>query len=364
MNCWGKWKLVIVMLVINLALAIVNVLLKKTLDGGLNGLVIATYRQSVSAVFLTPIAFFWESKSRPELTTRILCLLFISALIGVTFTQYLFLLGLQYTSATYSCAFVNMVPVYTFLLALPFGLEKVNIKRKDGIAKILGAFICIGGAVSLILYKGMPLTNQHSESTHQMQNHANTMASSTAKMTERWAGSAFLASGCLLWSSWFLIQAKIGKSYPFQYSSTAILSFFGAIQSAILCFITQRHIIMSMWILKGKLEILSVVYAGAVGSGLCYVGMSRCVKQKGALFTAAFTPATQIFVAMLDFSFLHEQIYLGSMVGSVTVIIGMYILLWGKSNDQKEMVIKQTQAVDQDPESGPTPQGMPLDVNK
>ncbi|TQD85827.1 hypothetical protein C1H46_028606 [Malus baccata] len=103
---------------------------------------------------------------------------------------------------------------------------------------------------------------------------------------------------------------------------------------------------------------------GAVGSGLCYVGMSRCVKQKGALFTAAFTPATQIFVAMLDFSFLHEQIYLGSMVGSVTVIIGMYILLWGKSNDQKEMVIKQTQAVDQDPESGPTPQGMPLDVNK
>ncbi|CAN6568469.1 unnamed protein product [Malus baccata var. baccata] len=365
MNCMGKWKSIFVMLVINLAFAIVNILLKKTIDGGLGGLIIVTYRQSISAVFLTPIAFFWERKSRTELTSQILCHLFISALIGITFTHYLFLLGLQYTSATYSCAFINMVPVNTFLLALPFGLEKVNIKKKGGIAKVLGALICIGGAVSLILYKGMPLTNQHSESTVQMQNHANTTTFSSAKKSDRWAvGSVFLASGCLLWSSWFLIQAKIGKSYPFQYASTAILSFFSVIQSVILCFITQRHIVMSMWILKGKLEILSVAYTGIVGSGLCYVGMSWCVKQKGALFTAAFTPATQMFVAMLEFSFLHGQIYLGSVVGSVTVIIGMYILLWGKNKDQKEMMIKQTQADDQDQESGPMPLGMPLDVNK
>lgn len=48
-----------------------------------------------------------------------------------------------------------------------------------------------------------------------------------------------------------------------------------------------------------------------VGSGLCYVGMSWCVKKKGPVFTAAFTPVTQIFVAMFDFSVLHEQIYLG-----------------------------------------------------
>ncbi|KAM2974751.1 hypothetical protein FF1_001000 [Malus domestica] len=172
----------------------------------------------------------------------------------------------------------------------------------------------------------MPLTNQHSESTLQMQNHANTLASSSAKKNERWVvGSAFLASGCLLWTSWFLVQEKIGKSYPFQYSSTAIMSFFSAIQSVILCFITRRHIVMLMWILKGKLEILTVVYSVIVGSGLCYVGMSWCVKQKGALFTVAFTPATQIFVALLDFSFLHGKIYLGSVVGSVIVITGMYI---------------------------------------
>lgn len=35
-------------------------------------------------------------------------------------TQYLFFLGLQYTSATFSCAFLNMTPVFTFLIAIPF----------------------------------------------------------------------------------------------------------------------------------------------------------------------------------------------------------------------------------------------------
>ncbi|KAL6290634.1 hypothetical protein ACE6H2_008144 [Prunus campanulata] len=317
MNCCEQWKPIVAMLVINFALAMVNVLLKTTLDQGLNHLIIVTYRQSISAVFLAPIAFFWERKSIPELTSRIICQLFFSALIG---------------------------------------LEKVNIKSKGGIAKILGALICIAGALSLTLYKGMPLTNPNSQDTTQMQNHANTMTS--AKKTERWAvGSVLLGAGCLLWSSWFLIQTKVGKSYPFQYSSTAILSFFGAIQAAILYLITERNLTMSMWAMKGKLEILSVTYAGAVGSGLCYVGMSWCVKQKGALFTAAFTPTIQIFVALVDFSFFHEQIYLGSVVGSVLVIIGMYILLWGKSNDPKLIVIKHTQAAeDEDAECGPMPQ--------
>ncbi|KAM5555848.1 WAT1-related protein [Rosa sericea] len=324
---YREWMPTVAMVAINLAFAGVNVLLKLTLDKGVHNLVVVTYRQLISCVLLTPIAFFWER---------------------VTFTQYLFLLGLQYTSATYSCAFINMVPVNTFLLALPFGLEKVNIRSKGGRAKILGALICIGGALSLTLYKGMPLTNQHSHATAD-QNEDHDYMRRSAKDKEKWAvGSLLLAAGCLLWASWFLIQAKIGKSYPFQYSSTAILSFFGAIQSAILSLVTERNIMnMSMWVLKGKLEILSVLYAGAIGSGLCYVGMSWCVKQKGPLFTAAFTPLIQIFVAMFDFSTLNEQIYLGSVVGSVLVIVGMYVLLWGKSNDAKETVMKQTQAAEE-----------------
>lgn len=48
-----------------------------------------------------------------------------------------------------------------------------------------------------------------------------------------------------------------------------------------------------------------------MGSGLCYVGMSWCVKKKGPVFTAAFTPFMELFAAIFDFFILHEQIHLG-----------------------------------------------------
>ncbi|XP_065864435.1 WAT1-related protein At3g30340-like isoform X2 [Euphorbia lathyris] len=309
-----QWKSVFAMVFVNFTFAVVNVLFKKVLDRGTNHMVIVTYRFIISAIFLAPISCYLER---------------------LTLTQCLFLLGLGYTSTTFSCAFLNTVPVNTFILALPFGLERVNLKKKAGKAKVLGAVICMGGAILLCLYKGVPLKNID-EPTDIPSHVAN------SNTTQRWiVGSMFLMAACLSFSSWFLLQAKIGKTYPCQYSSTAILTFFAAIQSALISLIFERD--LGMWVLKGKLEILSVIYAGVVTSGLCYVIMSWCVKQRGPVFTAAFTPFTQIFAAMFDVSILHDQIYLGSVIGSVLVISGLYILLWGKSNEAEEFTVKQTQ---------------------
>ncbi|KAI5598979.1 hypothetical protein BDE02_02G167400 [Populus trichocarpa] len=339
MSDGGQWKPVVGMVVVNFAFAIVNVLFKKILDEGTNSMVIATYRLSTSAIFLAPVSYYWERKSRPRLTASIFCHLFLGALFGLTLTQYLFLKGLEYISATLACAFLNTVPVNTFILALLFGIEKASMTSKAGRTKVLGALICMGGAVLLIFYKGIPLTNSHSRAaTTDILNHADTMIS--GKKRQRWVvGSILSLAGCFTWSLWFLIQAKISKSYPFQYSSTALMSFLGAVQSAILSLSIERN--FSMWILRTKLEIISVLYAGIIGSGLCYVGMSWCVKRRGPVFTSAFTPFTQIFAAMFDFSILHEQIYLGSVLGSVLVILGLYILLWGKSIEAGDCGEKQ-----------------------
>lgn len=339
MSDGGQWKPVVGMVVVNFAFAIVNVLFKKILDQGTNTMVIATYRLSTSAIFLAPVSYYWERKTRPRLTASIFCHLFLGALFGLTLTQYLFLKGLEYISATFACAFLNTVPVNTFILALLFGKEKASMTTKAGRTKVLGALICMGGAVLLIFYKGIPLTNPHSRAaTTDILNHADTMIS--GKKRQRWVvGSILSLAGCFTWSLWFLIQAKISKSYPFQYSSTALMSFLGAVQSAILSLSIGRN--FSMWILRKKLEIISVLYAGIIGSGLCYVGMSWCVKRRGPVFTSAFTPFTQIFAAMFDFSILHEQIYLGSVLGSVLVILGLYILLWGKSIEAGDCGEKQ-----------------------
>ncbi|XP_010241528.1 PREDICTED: WAT1-related protein At3g30340-like isoform X3 [Nelumbo nucifera] len=346
MKWYEEGKPVFVMVAINFFLAIVNILLKKVLDEGMNNLVIITYRQCLATSFLAPIAYFWERKSRPKLTSRILCHIFLGAIVGPTLTQYFFLLGIQYTSATFSCAFINVVPVLTFLMALPFGLETVNLKSKAGRAKLLGTVVCVGGAMMLTLYKGLPLTNRpSSQASTQMTNQASSRFS-PQKRAERWTiGTIALVAGSIFWSSWFLIQARISKQYPCQYSSTAIMSFFSAIQSAVLSLVIERDI--SLWVLRGKAAILTVLYAGIMGSGLSFVGMSWCVKKRGPLFTSAFSPLIQIIVAIIDFFILHEQLNLGSVLGSVLVIIGLYILLWGKSKEAQSCMIKP-QAVEEE----------------
>ena len=50
---------------------------------------------------------------------------------------------------------------------------------------------------------------------------------------------------------------------------------------------------------------------GIVGAGLGNGGMSWCVKERGPVFTSAFSPLIQVFVIIFDASFLHEQIGLG-----------------------------------------------------
>ncbi|KAI4298162.1 hypothetical protein L6164_031754 [Bauhinia variegata] len=353
MKTCEEWKPFLVMIAIDSAFATVNILLKKILEEGINHLVFITYRLSISTIFLAPIGYFLERNSRPQLSFRILCYLFFSAIVGSSITQYFFLLGIQYTSATFACAFMNMVPVLTFIMALPFGLETVNIKCNSGRAKILGTLICISGAALLTLYKGKSLFNN--DSHYRLATSSAVKVASSTRNTERWTiGVIALIVGTLFWSSWFILQSNIGKRYPCQYSSTAIMTFFGAIQSAILSLSTDRN--LSMWVLKGKIEIITVLYSGMVGSGLCYVGMSWCVKKRGPVFTAAFSPLVQIMAAMIDIPVLHEQLHLGSLLGSILVMIGLYIVLWGKNKEMQNRVTKIVQEGEEIKEQEPQKQ--------
>ncbi|RID59870.1 hypothetical protein BRARA_F03064 [Brassica rapa] len=290
------WKAVFLMSFINIMLSVVNVMFKKMLNQGINRMVATTYRLAAGTLFLTPFAIFLERTS---------------------LVQYFFLIGLQNTSSTFALAFSNMVPSVTFALALVFRQETLNIKSNTGRAKVLGTMICICGALVLTLYKGTALTQQNAQMQTQTSN------SSPTAVTQKWAmGSFMLIISILVWSSWFIIQAKICRIYPCQYTSTTILSFFGVIQSALLSLISERSI--SMWVVTEKFQVLALLYS-----------------QRGPVFTSSFIPLIQVFAAIFSFFFLHEQIYCGSVIGSMVIIVGLYILLWGKSKENPAPVTKQ-----------------------
>ncbi|KAK3128185.1 hypothetical protein QOZ80_6BG0458050 [Eleusine coracana subsp. coracana] len=330
-----EWKPVIAMLVFDFISAATTALIKKALEEGLDRLVLITLRQLVATVFLAPIAYFKERSTRPKLTLEILVYLFFSAAFGAALSQYTFFYGLQYTTATFAITFTNLSPVLTFLIAVLLRVETLNVKSKAGVAKVAGTLMSFAGVMLLTVYKGVALTHQVVSSVSP-DHHAAPAEPSKKSWT---LGTVALLANCLCFSFWLLLQSKLTKKYPALYSSTAYMFLISSVQGGGLTAAIQRR--ASVWVLTRPVEIVAVIYTGIMGSGVGYVLMTWCVEKRGPVFTSAFIPIIQIMVAIIDFFFLHENIYLGSVLGSILMILGLYILLWGKNRDASVVAAKK-----------------------
>lgn len=149
-------------------------------------------------------------------------------------------------------------------------VERVSIKCSSGRAKVVGALVCVGGAILLSVYKGMPLF-------HFPEPMEGDVKIDSGFGRGRWAiGCVALFAGTICWSSWFILQTSIGKRYPCQYSSTAIMALFSAIQAAILSSSIDRE--LSIWILRKKSDILIVLFAVSVYIDIYYYKNELCFK--------------------------------------------------------------------------------------
>ncbi|KAG0453193.1 hypothetical protein HPP92_025857 [Vanilla planifolia] len=322
-----------VMVVVSVAYAVMNVLVKEAIDGGMSGLVLITLRQLVAVLFMAPVAFVTERNVGLKLTGEIVLLVFVSALLGSSLTQIFFFLGLQYTSPTFSCAFLNVVPAMTFLIALPFRMERVDVGSRAAVLKVLGSLACVAGAALLASYRGVVIAGgkEHIEGL-------------TALLPPRnWVtGSAALLAACMSWSSWFLVQSRTTKLCPALYKTTTLMFFLSFLQVAGFSLVSQRSRLH--WAPRNRVQLVAVIYSGLVGSGMCLLASTWCIKKKGPVFAAAFSPLTQIIVAGIGTTVLGEPLHLGSVLGSVVVVAGLYLLLWGKSKETKEAVVAPVQS--------------------
>lgn len=99
-------------------------------------------------------------------------------------------------------------------------MEKVNIRTKSGITKIVSVLLCLAGVVTLAFYKGPQLRTAHhilsGYHNHDVSPHHEDHFSSG----KRWIlGSSLLFLGVIIWSFWLIIQvaSHLGcKIVPFQ----------------------------------------------------------------------------------------------------------------------------------------------------
>ncbi|NP_001356160.1 WAT1-related protein At1g09380 [Zea mays] len=322
---------VVGMVVFQIIFAFVNIFYKLAVSDGMDLRVLIAYRYLFGSAFLGPLAYFVERKNRTKLTWRVVFLSFACGLSGGTMAQNLYIAGMKFTSATFASATTNLLPACTFVIALVFRYEKFAIRSLASQAKVAGTLLGVGGAMLLTFYKGVDITPWHSNlnlvATLTQHHHHHT----TTTTTNYAMGSLLCVCSCFFYALWIVVQAKLSNEYPFHYSSTALMCIMTTLQSSIFALCFDRD--ASQWRLKFDIRLLSCAYSGIFASGVALVIMAWCVQQRGPLFVSVFSPLMLLIVAVLSSLLLGEKLHLGTAMGAVLIVMGLYAVLWGKGRE-------------------------------
>ncbi|KAK9286181.1 hypothetical protein L1049_014564 [Liquidambar formosana] len=331
MNMWNVvhgLKPAMMMITVQTAFAGVNVFYKLAANDGMSLRVLVAYRCVFAAAFIVPLALVVERKSRPKLTWVVLFQAFLCGLFGGSLIQNLYVESLALTSATFTAAMTNLIPAITFILAVSFGMERLGFGTLAGKAKVLGTLMCIGGAMLLTFYKGVEIDIW---STQVDLMHNGQIRGGHVTSPHKLLGSLLAVASCLSCAMWLIVQAKMSDRYPCHFSSTALMSVMASIQAVVYALCTERD--WSQWKLGWNIRLLTVVYTGIVASGVMMVLIAWCVRMRGPLYVSIFNPLMLILVALVGSLILNEKLYLGSILGAMLIICGLYVVLWGKGKE-------------------------------
>ncbi|KAG6493596.1 hypothetical protein ZIOFF_048588 [Zingiber officinale] len=131
-----------------------SILGKLALGQGLSALVFVVYRHLIAMLILSPLAYVLERNRRPSFSFGVMLKIFILAMLGIIIQQNVYYVGLHLISPTVASALGNVIPAFTFLLAIVLRMEKLNLKTVRGRAKLAGAIFCITGSLIFTFWKG------------------------------------------------------------------------------------------------------------------------------------------------------------------------------------------------------------------
>ncbi|XP_040375804.1 WAT1-related protein At1g09380-like [Oryza brachyantha] len=324
---------VLAMVLVQLALAGLNVMSKLTMASGMSPYVLLAYRNFNAAAFLAPIAFLFERKTWTAISKKILFQIFVCSRIGATLNQVLYFVGLKYSSPTVASALNNTLPAVTFLLAAALNMEP--LEGRAGRAKVAGTAVCVAGSMLMTFYRG-PLVRTLPASPVRWPYVQGTMAAAHAGGHAVVLGAVLVIASNVAWAIWFIIQKTLSKSFASPYTSTVLMALIASVQCAAIAGAAERR--LAAWELGLDIRLVGALYAGIVASGIVCTVMSWCIQERGPVFVSMFSPLVLVVVAVVGWAILGEKTHVGSVIGAALIVVGLYTVLWGKGRDMDAFV--------------------------
>ncbi|CAL5065101.1 unnamed protein product [Urochloa decumbens] len=336
-------KAYIIAIVVQVILTGMSVITKAAFDAGMSTFVFVFYRQAAGSVLMLPLALILERKNAWSMPFAWLLKLFLCALIGNTLSLSLYNVSLKFTSATVAAAAGNSMPVVTFCLALLLRMEMVKLRSASGIAKITGVALCLAGVFAIAFYSGpalSPVNHHRAFATHASgSSHANASSKTT------WIEGTFLMLlANAAWSLSIVWQAVLLKELPNRMVVATALCVFSTVQSFFVAVAAERD--FSRWQLRLDVSLLAIFYAGFVVAGVSYYLQAWCVEMTGPVFFAVWTPLCFVLTIFCSSFFLGEIVHLGSVVGGILLVGGLYSVLWGKNKESQGATCSQMNMMD------------------
>lgn len=331
----------LLMILAQLLSGVYYVITSIALVGGLNRIVLSLYRDIVAMIILIPAAYFVDKGNRVKLSWDVVLHLLVLGITGIYGSNYLLFVGIEFTSPEMSAAVQPFIPVATAIIALLFGIEIIHWHRRDGQSKVLGILASCTGAILMTFYQGPAIIKLWNDvgqggftpSATSLKEPSSTEIG-TLGLFSGWGitswqfGGLCLIGNCLCMASFINLQAPLLKRYPAPVSVLAYSYGTGAICMAITGYFAVTE--TSDWALGWNADLAVILYNGVIASALSFGIMGWCLNRVGPLFVSSYIPLQPVIAAVLSLVFLGGTVYLGTILGSILVLVGLLLVSWSR----------------------------------
>ncbi|CAN1321089.1 WAT1-related protein At3g28050 [Linum perenne] len=294
----------------------VTTLYKAAMDKGvLNQFVFMVYSNVLALFVLSASCFlFYRKRACVPLSWNIVFRILLLAIISCIL-QIMLIVGVKYSSPTMSSAMIDLVPAYTFLIALLFRMEKLDYKLRSSQAKLIGTLVSIAGALIITLYKGRGHHQAHDQ----------------LAMSNWVIGAIFCAAGSFCIAIGFATVSWILKDYPEDVMVMFLCNIMVMpISTAVsLCFVHDP----SSWAIRMNIGLLAIAINGILCIAMKGTVHTWACRKKGPVYVAMFKPLGMVIAMALGILFLGDAVYLGRLIGATIIALGFYAAMWGEAQE-------------------------------